>query len=265
MTVLGADPDAPERVWNDEIPVFYGSPQVMRLVNQFAYHPPIIMSQRCNERDKSIVGHFISTRLRQGFTVRALEKMVDRFYQMWGADSDTPAYAFVSQKVQDVLSLDLELIQTDPYLEWLLEGMPDRPLFDDSAEVRKAVLLTGSELTHRYPDVVASVIRLQAGYNTTLVMLKAAEHLVHWNLGTGDVDPNIRDLLRRIELPKELASRRRSPASIRNKGETIRQSIGNIPVGKRQREWEGQGSAAEGAARAWDQESVSASCIPMWV
>lgn len=265
MTVFGADPDVPARNW-DDVPVFYCSPQVLRLVNRFAYHPPIIMSQRWNELDRSIIGHFIATRLRQGFTVRALEKMVDRFYQMWAGDSDIPSYAFVSTKVQDVLSSELELVQTDQFLEWLLEGMPDGPLFDEPADIRKAVLLTSSELTHRYPDVVADVLRLRSGYNSTLVMLKAAEHIVQWNLGMEEVDPNVRDLLKRIDLPKELASRRRSPAALRTKKETMRQSIGMIPVGKKQQhEWERQGDTPERASRPWDQEQVSAPRLPVWV
>jgi len=161
--VLGADPDAEVTPWLDAadeyVPTVYASPPVRRLINHFAYHKDMKMSQRCNEQDKGMIGKLLSRRLKQGYTAESLTKMIDRFFQSWASEYDAPAYAFVSNKIQDQLLQEAEVVKNDPVLEWLLMGMPNTPLYLEPTEVRRAVLQASPDLTHRYPEYLADAIR----------------------------------------------------------------------------------------------------------
>lgn len=248
MLVFGADPDMAMKPWVEEEPTNYVGPQVYRLVIYFGYHPPLRMFQRWTDEDRMIIATLMARRLDQGFAPQTLEKMVDRFYQTWAGDSDIPSKAFASEKMQVQLTQMAELLLADPVLDWLAAGMPTGPEF--GIDLRKAVLALSSELTHRYPDVVASVVRENQGLEATATMLRAAERMVKWNLGEED-DPKVcRAVLSGIDLPKDLPVRRRG--SLRSKGQTIVHAIGNIPRKKQHNEWERQGSFRQAITRTWD-------------
>lgn len=271
--IYGADPSIPMSQFGWESGREF-SPRVRRLINYFAFPECLRMSQRCNGdwehpesgSDKFLVGVLFSRRLEQGYSFHALEKMVDRFYQMWAGEYSIPALAFVSTTVQTVLTNEAEVIVDDPYLEWLLLGMPSVcPLFDSPAEIRKAVLTASSELTHRYPDVVANVLRLKEPHEPTVVLLWAAFQLMHWHLGlTTDDQFAHREILKSVVLPKELNSRRRSSRSIRVKHETLAQAVGAIPL-KKGHERKRQECIADESPSTWYSEQVSAPGVPMWV
>lgn len=175
MVVFGADPDAPTKEWDERKPKLFASKPVAALTNYFAYHPNMKMSQRCDDQDKLILHRHFSRALKKGYTDFTLRKMVDRFFQSWAADYETPAYAFVSRKVQDVLELEAEVVKDDPVLLWLLHGMPNIGPFEDSAEMRKCVLLNVGDALHVYPDYVADIIRKDAGYTKTADALEKFE------------------------------------------------------------------------------------------
>ena len=171
MPVLGADPDKVHSEW-DEFDTgspkkVYVRPAVARLTNYFAYHPMSRMSDVCGEKEKLMLHRLFARRLAQKFTATELEKMVDRFYAAHQGDTDYPAQHFCSNKMQEELVALADVTSDDPYLAWLLDGMPDNPCPDDlrpvAKELRSSVLRTLHIALLTYPDEVANVLRVTAG------------------------------------------------------------------------------------------------------
>lgn len=174
MPVLGADPEQEVKEW-DESPttrVWRVGKDVYALTQYFAYHPRMKMSQRHDATDTAVLNRLFSKRLKQGYSEETLRLMVDRFYQSWAADSNTPALVFSSNKVQDVLRSEADVAKTDPVLNWMLMGMPDRGPFDDSKGMRKALLLDGGDALFRCPELVADILRREADVPTTSSRLR---------------------------------------------------------------------------------------------
>lgn len=169
MPVLGADPEQAVREW-DESPTtrsYRVSRDVYDLEQYFAYHPRMLMTQRHNGQDKAILNRLFATRLKQGYSIPSLKNMVDRFYQSWAADSEVPALTFSSTVVQDVLRQEADVVKSDPYLNWMLMGMPDTGPMEDPKGMRKAVLLYAGDMLLQYPEKVADVLRKEADVETT--------------------------------------------------------------------------------------------------
>lgn len=223
--VLGADPDAKAKDWPDDPTPrqFQGrvSPPIRRLLDHFCYHRGMTMSMRCDDQDKSILGRYFAKKTSQGFTEASLVRLVDRFWQSWGSEYDKPALAFVSSKMQDKLIHEAEVVKDDPILTWMLDGMPDRGPFEDSREMRKAVLLAG-DCVNRYPDVVASVLAVEGTLEATRERLNLLDTLVATKLSRGSL--SYASSLAR-HLPDEL----QGPGSLRPLQPTLQLAIANIP------------------------------------
>lgn len=225
--------------WTDTAPRNrYVSRPVRDLTNYFAYHRHMRMSQRCDEDDKSMLNIFFSRRLKQGFSADILKDVIDRFYQSSAGQTDMPAPLFCTNDVQNELMFDADVTKDDEVLQWLLDGMPSDGPFTDSREVRKAVVLNCEDALLRYPEVVADIIRMDDPEPYLSPRLSALESLILWNLGDGDEDTGqLHDDLANITLPKELASRGRSPKSIRKRHETVKQAIVAIPIRRNKETW----------------------------
>lgn len=240
MVVLGADPDAPAKSedW-DEFPAHQRyNPRTAGLIHHFGYHPNMKMSQRFNDFDKKILSGHFSLMLRRGYSQLVLKEMINRFWQSWGAEYDTPATAYVSKAMQDKLTADVVPTDLDKYMEWLVNGMPDDGPLDDPSHIRQAVVLASTDLTHRYPDVVAEIIKLNRGFSVSRQLIIAADQLIRWNLGEDVPDFDVYealDTLSRIELPSELRTSVKSPASIRPKRDRLAQAVAHVPIPRKKK------------------------------
>jgi hypothetical protein len=239
MPTFGADPEDNDMGWTDTAPANrYVSKPVRELTNYFAYHRHMSMSQRCSDADKSMLNIFFSRRLKQGFSADILKDVIDRFYQSSAGQVEIPAPLFCTNDVQNELMSDADVTKDDEVLQWFLDGMPNDGLFSDTREMRKAVILYCEDALLRYPEVVADILRTDDPEPHTSDRLAALEELVAWNLGTHDVDTGqLQETLASISLPKELASRGRSPKSIRKRHETVKQAIVAIPIRRSKEKW----------------------------
>ncbi len=218
MPVLGADPDSPPVEWDIPVPARFVRPEVRELVGYFAYHRSMKMSQRCNEQDRAILGRYFGKKISDGYTNQSLKHMVDRFYQSWGADSQTPAMTFVSSKIQDALLSDAEVVSKDPVLQWIIDGMPDKVApIPDPKGMRKAILIHSGDLTHRYPEMVAHLIKSDLEPELVGRGLRMLDELVKWNLGQDVPFPEEVELnywRKHVRIPDVLLTGRRSPRSV---------------------------------------------------
>lgn len=240
MPVFGADPDSPQKEWEDTPPTPRprGNRTINELLNYFGYHKNMQMSQRFNDQDRAVLANHLSRRLKQGFTVATLKSMIDRFYQTPAGQSDFPAMLFCKGEVQKSLMEDHEVDKDDPIIQWLLDGMPnDCKHLSDPRECRKSVLLNSDDSLFRYPDVVASILSLDDPEPHLSDRLSALESLILWNLEKydGGID-SLHESLASIDLPKELASKVRSAKSIRDKHDNVKQAVLAIPT-KRKESW----------------------------
>jgi len=234
MPVFGADPDKPTEYWSDmpTTTTRYVSKPVRELTNYFAYHRHARMSQRCNEEDKARRNMFFSRKLKQGFDAASIKAIIDRFYQSPAGQYEHASALFCKDSVQKELAEDIDIHNNDVILQWLLDGMPsDCTDLTDAREVRKAILLNCDESLLRYPEIVAEIVRVDDPEPYLSQRLSALEDLIFWNLGNSDEGAgHLHDALASIDLPKELASKGRSPKSIRMKHATVQDAIVKIPV-----------------------------------
>lgn len=234
MPVFGADPDDDTKEWSEYEGHFarpYVSKPVNALTNHFGYHPQMKMSQVFEDKDKAILNGHFSRQLKQGHTEASIKKMIDRFWMSWGAESERPAFTFVSTKVQQELIKEAEITKNDPVLEWMLDGMPNKGPFEDPAMVRR-MLLSSDEGLYRYPEVVAEILASD-GFGGS--MLLGLEDLIKFHL-TGEGHPagleaDLGLLLKEVHLPAELQklTRRR----LRPRRDTIKEAIAHIPLHKK--------------------------------
>jgi hypothetical protein len=234
MVVLGADPDAPakEDDW-EELPSQRFNPRTVGLVHHFGYHPYMRMSQRFNDFDKKILSRTFNLLMKRGYSSSAIREMIDTFWQSWGAGYDEPAVAFVSSTMQEKLTAEVPISTDDIYMEWLVQGMPDNGPVDDPSHIRQAIVLASTDLTHRYPDVVAKIAKLDRGYSISRRLIVSADQLVRWNLGEDIPDFDIYetlDVLGKIDLPPELKTSTRSPSRIRRKWDRLSQAVAHVPI-----------------------------------
>lgn len=240
MPTFGADPDAPDKGWEEgKAPARRASNKVYELVKYFGYHRSMRMSQRFDHEDKAILSRHFSRRLSNGYSTEALKSMVDRFYQSPYASSEYPALMFCKTEVQEDLASESSLSVTDDVMQWLVDGMPnDTDLFDSPSQVRKYILLYCDESVLRYPELVAEIIRNDYEGPTVTAMLSALEDLILWNLEQNDDDAaQLRNELSTIPLPTELASKVRSPKSVRRRCETVREAVTSVPVVGNKEKW----------------------------
>jgi len=233
MPVFGADPEAEDRGWEDvrtSQGVFVSRP-VRELTNYFAYHRNTRMSQRCNEEDKSRLNIFFSRKLKQGFDSASIKEIIDRFYQSPAGQHEFASALFCKDDVQKELMEDIDIGNSDPVLQWLLDGMPNSGPFTDPREVRKAIMQECDESLLRYPEVVADIIRIDDPEPHLSRRLASLESLILWNLADNSEDAGqLQDVLCIITLPKELASRGRSPKSVRAKHGSVKDAVMRIPM-----------------------------------
>jgi len=233
MPVFGADPEAEDRGWEDvrtSQGVFVSRP-VRELTNYFAYHRNTRMSQRCNEEDKSRLNIFFSRKLKQGFDSASIKEIIDRFYQSPAGQHEFASALFCKDDVQKELMEDIDITNNDPVLQWLLDGMPNSGPFTDPREVRKAIMQECVESLLRYPEVVADIIRIDDPEPHLSHRLASLESLILWNLTDDSGNAGQwQDVLCIITLPKELASRGRSPKSVRLKHGSVKDAVMRIPM-----------------------------------
>lgn len=236
MVVLGADPDAPVKEWEEETAHQRFNPRTIGLVHHFGYHRNMKMTQRFSDFDKKILSSHFSKMLKRGYSQAAIKEMTNTFWQSWGADYDTPATAYVSTAMQEKLTADVDISTTDLYMEWLVQGMPDNGPVDDPSHIRQAIVLASTDLTHRYPDVVAEIAKINRGYSTSRRLIIAADQLIRWNLGEEIPDFEIYDTLddlSKIALPPELRTSTRSPSRIRRKWDRLSQAVAHVPIARK--------------------------------
>src|SRR5210317_320294 len=233
MPVFGADPEAEDKGWEDvrtSQGVFVSKP-VRELTNYFAYHRNTRMSQRCNEEDKSRLNIFFSRKLKQGFDSASIKEIIDRFYQSPAGQHEFASALFCKDDVQKELMEDIDITNNDPVLQWLLDGMPNSGPFTDPREVRKAIMQECVESLLRYPEVVADIIRIDDPEPHLSHRLASLESLILWNLTDDSGNAGQwQDVLCIITLPKELASRGRSPKSVRLKHGSVKDAVMRIPM-----------------------------------
>ena len=237
MPTFGADPDLPEKDWEMSVSTpRYVSRPVRELTNYFAYHKNMRMSQRCDEDDKVRLNVLFSRRLKQGFSAESIKAIIDKFFQTPEGQTAYPAPLFCTNDVQATLVEGVEMRANDSVLQWLVDGMPNNDdLFDDSREVRKAVLLTCDEALFRYPTVVAEILRGDSREFHS--RLTALEGLIKWNLGEeNDVD-SLHESLGPVMLPKVLTTRKRSPKMLASRKPTVQLAVASETVKKRQEDW----------------------------
>ena len=234
MPVFGADPDSDVTAWAEyEGPrrVFASKP-VNELTSYFTYHPEMKMSQVSGDEDKTVLNAFFSRKLKQGYTVDSLKTMINRFWQSWGAGTQRPAYTFTSNKVQQELGKEAEIVKGDPVLSWLLEGMPNRGPFEDNVGMRKVILRHSVEGVYRYPEVVADIITHDDGDEA--LVLDELDNIISWKLDREDApDRNevyLAMLSRKANMPPELMSK--SKGKVRPAFDTVTQAVANIPLQK---------------------------------
>lgn len=241
MPTFGADPDAPDKGWEERKgpTTKRASNKVFELVKYFGYHRGMRMSQRFCHEDKEILARHFSRRLASGYSPEDLRNMVDKFYSSSYASSEYPALMFCKTDVQEDLSSDSTLLVSDPVIQWLVDGMPSDGPFTDAREVRKAVLLNCDESLLRYPDLVADIIRMDDPEPHLSDRLAALENLLSWNLDGFSVGGagHLHDSLASIALPKELASKMRSPKMLRRKCDTVREAVASLPVSGSKENW----------------------------
>ncbi len=239
MVVLGADPDAPVKNWEEYAEVQRFNPRTAGLVHHFGYHPNMKMTQRFDDFDKKILSGHFSKMLKRGYSQLALKEMINKFWQSWGAEYDTPATAFVSTAMQEKLTADVEISSTDMFMEWLVQGMPDDGPVDDPSHIRQAIVLASTDLTHRYPDVVAEIAKTNRGYQFTRRLIISSDQLIRWNLGEDIPDFDVYDtldLLERLDLPPELRTSSKSPSRIRRKWDRLSQAVAHVPIARKKNE-----------------------------
>lgn len=217
MVTFGADPDK-DSTWDERPPgpKRVGNKQLFSLINKFAYHKSLRMSQRMNDEDKAILAGFFARKLRTGVPSTALVSLIDLFYASPYAASDYPAKMFVSNKVQDELLSEVEGgLSNDFYFDWLSSGMPNDDRIDECRDIRKILLLESTEGILRYPDVVVGILKSRCRVSEIEQMLVSLEDLIAWNLGVLDRRPDTSLLSSKVDLPKILKTNRRSPLALR--------------------------------------------------
>lgn len=246
MPVLGADPDAPEKEWEETPRIrVKGSkfdPKTIFLVNYFAYHKAMMdMTRKCPQSDKEILRYTFARLLKQGYSEQSLKFVVDRFFQSWAADAERPAMLFATRKVLSQLLTEADVSSNDPMLQWMLEGMPNVGPVEDPKAYRKALMLNCDQAI-RYPDVIADIFRLGFGYETTCLLLQSLETVVRYNLAgkpynRRDVDPHL-DRLAAVNLPRELRSHVPSPQSVRQRFDKMSMAVAaSVPTQRKEVEW----------------------------
>jgi hypothetical protein len=241
VVILGADPDAPAKVtdWEEYPPSVRFNPRTAGLVHHFGYHPSMSMRQRFNDFDKTILSGHFSKMLQRGYSHTTLKEMINRFWQSWGAEYDTPATAYVSNAMQEKLTAGISPTKLDTYMDWLVAGMPDDGPLDDPSHIRQAVVLASTDLTHRYPDVVAEIVKMNRGFSLSRRLIIAADQLIRWNLGEDIPEFDVYealDELQRIDLPQELRTSTKSPSKIRKKWDHLAQAVAHVPIARKKYE-----------------------------
>ncbi len=230
MPVFGADPDAPVKEWEEPVRPMAVAPgkSVHGLATYFGYHPQMKMSMRFDNEDRLVLYRYFSRMLKKGYKETDLRSMIDRFYQSWAADSATPAYTFVSNRVQEQLQDGVAVVKDDPVLMWLLDGMPDDGPFEDSREYRKALVVSYDEALHRYPEVVADILRKDYSPQYVSTCVQALNDLI-WYHESGEERPDMA-LFSGIPLPEELVSIRRR--KLRPRQPSVAKAIAALPLVK---------------------------------
>lgn len=235
MPVFGADPDTPSSVWIEEParrqPRMNST--VYNLVQYFGYHRHMRMSQRFDGNDRAIIARYCSTKLANGFTSELIKEVIDRFYASPYNSSDFPALMFSKREVQDELLKEVTFVSSDVVLQWIVDGMPDNGPLASPRDMRKAVLLNSDESLHRYPDVVADILRLNLSEEWTSSMLSVLESIIMWILDEEDRPSDIHSLTRVVLLPEELRNGYKvAPSRLRKKSETVSSAVANVPKKK---------------------------------
>lgn len=235
--ILGADPDKQHDEWDEPVAKPIMRRGLLELVNYFGYHRHLRMSQRFNEKDRAILARYCKGKLAKGMSPDALKSLFDKFYMSPYNSSDFPVLMFCKREVQDALLQDVETTSDDPVMEWLLDGMPNEcSSLTDPREARRAVILNCEESLMRYPDVVADILRKDDPEPHLSDMLSALDSLIAWNLEESDADSGqYLSALASISLPRELATSVRSPKSIREKRDTVKQAVSAVPRNKESR------------------------------
>lgn len=198
--------------WEDDRPRTQGwmfNKDVSEVVRHFRYHPQKSMNQTVKDKDKEIVAAWVVRKMRAGFTVQQLKRAVDKFYQSYAKEYDAPAYALVSNDMQDRIFDGLKLTYEDPVLDWITSGMPDDGPFQDPRGMRSLLLLRCHEGLLRYPDVVVQLLGHHGTLRSIDGLLRALEYIIQWNLGNYDDKDELRLsqlILKNYDLPTELKS-----------------------------------------------------------
>jgi hypothetical protein len=232
MPVFGADPDSPTKEWDEatERRQPRMNSTVYNLVQYFGYHRHMRMSQRFDNNDRAIIAKYCSTKLANGFTVDVIKDVIDKFYASPYNSSDFPALMFSKREVQDDLLKEVSFVSSDEVLQWIVDGMPDDGPLDSPREMRKAVLTSCDESLHRYPDVVADILRLNLSEDWASSMLSILEDIILWVLGEGDRPSDLQSLTRVVSLPDELGRGYKvAPSRLRKKSETVSSAVANVP------------------------------------
>lgn len=205
-TVLGADPDK-KVAWDDDDtdverprpPGWTYNRSIVDLVNHFAYNPRMKMSQRCNDDDKSVVANWIVRCRRKGYTDEQIKKAINVFFMSYAAEYSEPAYAIVSNTLQDRIFDAAELMTLeDPIMQWMIAGMRDDGPVDDPRGTRQMVLTSGGQALKRYPYLVWQIISSDSRMFWKKQLVKDINLLIDWKLGQDVPDEDREEAKKRL-------------------------------------------------------------------
>jgi hypothetical protein len=234
MPVLGADPATThvhkERTTNVR------NYDLFRLSDYLLHHPHAhVMQHPPRHEHGQIALRTVARLFRRGYSYQQIRSAIDKFYARYSEFTSNPVYLFTSNSVLQELFAGDRVATTDPVLQYIADGFVrgSLDLFwheDDDDDIRKAIMVTGSELVYRYPDVVAlSIAEHHDDMATLREQVRLISSVLHWNLGDAD-DFDVQAILDRIvvPLPRELSTAMRSPQSIRPPQQTLSAAVAQV-------------------------------------
>lgn len=213
--IIGADPD--EEHGFDKQPAPTRRPRYTnRLLNHFVSNRQSIMSSNYSQRDLVILRRTLNMLTDSGLTEFTVMQMINKFFSVerWRL-SESPALLFCSKDIQKKLmeQVDTVVETDDPVLLLMLNDFERADIqlsWDESQDMllKKAIIMRGTDICYRYPEVVATLAHQHAGdfVNPDFTnSLSALNSLVRCITGEESEDPvEVLKSLKGFPLPDEL-------------------------------------------------------------
>lgn len=235
MTVLGADLDRQiKQDWPEDRQTNVARRETYYLAHYFIYHPNAPLSYPFHQQEWIVVLAAMSRLRRQGYSDKDIRRAVDSFYVQYSGVDHHPAYLFSSNAVMVRLlgQFDFSLETVAPCISFVANGFERSGESlpwdeDDDDDIRKAIIVFGTDVPYRYPIVIADLLMNHAHSISELKeQLQILSDIVSWN-----TDPMssvvIEDRLARVgvTLPQELRTKVKSPSRIVAPAPTLKDAV----------------------------------------